>query len=505
MEEYGVLSVLPPALSIILAVYTRNIIFSLTLGALSGALVLADFNPFFAISAFVESHAYPQLSVPSNNQVLVATVTIGGFVMMLDKSGGARAFATVMVKFIGNPVKAQLAAWVTGISVFFSDSGNALIVGPLFKPVFRELNICREKLAFILDTTASPICILIPFIGWGVYIMSLIENAYTNIGLTDDSFGVLLSVWPFQFYAFLALLSIPMILSTGRDFGPMATAQDQYNQALADGTLDNETETQETEVQEAPKMITVFLPLGIMLSTMVIYIGYYAYVEGVKSVHVRAGIALAYIFASMGCAYLMKKHKNKPYNESLNIFIQGMQKMVFICIVLVLAWTLGSICTELKTGAYLAGLIGGTIQPNFLPLIVFFLGAMMSFATGSSYGTFAILMVIVVPMAYAMDAPMVLCIAAILSGGLFGDHTSPISDTTVLASMGADCPHIDHVSTQLAYALTNGFMTMVAFVIAGFYPSPYLIFGILFLQFIFIRMVMKMFGHDARGHLAQVS
>ncbi|MCC3861290.1 Na+/H+ antiporter NhaC family protein [Pseudemcibacter aquimaris] len=505
MDEYGVLSILPPALSIVLAVYTRNIIFSLTLGAFSGALVLSDYNPFLAIAEFIETHAFPQLAVASNNQVLVVTLSIGGFIFMLDKSGGARAFAAVMVKFIGNPAKAQLAAWTTGLSVFFSDSGNALIVGPLFKPVFRELKICREKLAYIIDTTASPICILIPFVGWGVYIMGLIENAYADVGLTEDSFSVLLSIWPYQFYAFLALLSIPMIVSTGRDFGPMAAAQERYNQARLEGTIDSEEETDETPTKEEPKLITVLLPLGLMLSTMAIYIGYFAVTDGVKSVHVRSGITLAYIFASMGCAYLMKKNAKTTYNESLNIFVQGMQKMVFICIVLLLAWTLSSICSEMKTGAYLASLIGDRIQPSFLPLIVFFLGAMMSFATGSSYGTFAILMVIVVPMAHAMDAPMILSIAAILSGGLFGDHTSPISDTTVLASMGADCPHIDHVSTQFAYALTNGAMTMLAFIVAGFYPSPYIVFGILIVQFIFIRTLMRMYGHDARGEVTQAS
>lgn len=504
MEDYGILSILPPALSIVLAVYTRNIIFSLTLGAFSGALVLSNFNPFLAIAEFVETHAFPQLSVSSNNQVLVVTLSIGGFIYMLDKSGGARAFATVMVKFIGNPAKAQMAAWATGLSVFFSDSGNALIVGPLFKPVFRELKICREKLAFIIDTTASPICILIPFVGWGVYIMGLIENAYADVGINEDSFQVLLSIWPYQFYAFLALLSIPMILSTGRDFGPMAAAQDRYNQALRDGTLEDEA-VDETEKKEDPKLITVLLPLGLMLCTMAIYIGYFAVTDGVKSVHVRSGITLAYIFASMGCAYLMKKNGNITYNESLNTFVAGMQKMVFICIVLLLAWTLSSICSEMKTGAYLASLIGDRIQPSFLPLIVFFLGAMMSFATGSSYGTFAILMVIVVPMAHEMGAPMILSIAAILSGGLFGDHTSPISDTTVLASMGADCPHIDHVSTQFAYAATNGAMTMLAFIVAGFYPSPYIVFGILLVQFIVIRTVMKLFGHDAHGTQPQTS
>lgn len=499
MESYGVLSIVPPALSIALAMYTRNIILSLAIGSYSGALIMAGFNPLFAFSDLLEKHAFIQVSAGSNTQVIVIMLTIGGFIHLLDKSGGSRAFASVMVKFIGDPVRAQLASWATGLSVFFTDSGNALIVGPLFKPVFRELKICREKLAYIIDTTAAPLSILIPFVGWGVYIMSLIENAYGDVGLTDEPFEVLLSVWPYQFYAFLALISIPMILTTGKDFGPMARAQSRYNQALKDGTLDDEAQS-EQESSEPPKMSTVVLPLSIMLTTMVVYLGYFAYAEGgVVSIHVRGGICLSYLFAALASAYVMKSQKNIPYKESINQFVIGMEKLVYICFVLVLAWTLSSICRELHTGDYLATLIGEHITPSFVPLIVFMLGALMSFATGSSYGTFAILMIIVVPVAHTLGAPMVLTIAAVLSGGLFGDHTSPISDTTVLASMGAGCPHIDHVSTQFAYASVNGVMTMLAFVIAGFYQSPMIILGVIVIQFFVIRFLMKMYGHDARG------
>ncbi|MDG1709045.1 MAG: Na+/H+ antiporter NhaC family protein [Emcibacteraceae bacterium] len=498
MNDYGVLSIIPPVLSIVLAVYTRNIILSLASGAFSGALIVASFNPFFALRELVEDHVFVQLAVPFNNQVIVVMLTIGGFIHLLDKSGGSRAFAGLMVKFVGNPVKAQLAACATGISVFFTDSGNALIVGPLFKPVFRELKICREKLAYIVDTTAAPVSILFPFVGWGVYIMSLIENSYTTVGIEEQPLAVLLSVWPYQFYAFLALSSIPMILATGRDFGPMARAQSRYNKEIRDGTLKDDIDEVVNEKSKL-KISGVLLPLGVMLATMIIYMGYFAYMEGVKSVHVRAGICLSYLFASFACMYLMKKNQNTPFDESLGMLFDGMQKLVFMCVVLVFAWTLSSLCNELQTGAYLATLIGDKIQPSFFPLIVFFLGAIMSFATGSSYGTFAILMIIVVPIAHTLNAPMALTIAAVLSGGLFGDHTSPISDTTVLASMAAGCAHIDHVYTQFAYAALNGVMTMLAFVVAGFYQSQGIILGIIVVQFIVIRMVMKKFGHDARG------
>lgn len=228
MESYGVLSVIPPALSIFLAVYTRNVIISLAIGGLSGTLILGGFNPFFAPVSLMRDHIFVQVSSPSNTQVIMITLIIGGFVRMLEESGGARAFSAAIVKYVSSRRKGQLATWASGISVFFSDTANSLIVGPLFRPVFRELKICREKLAYIIDTTAAPVVILIPVASWGVYIMSLIDNSYSAMGIEEDAFTVLLNVWPYQFYAFLALMAVPMVISTGKDFGPMLAAQNLY-------------------------------------------------------------------------------------------------------------------------------------------------------------------------------------------------------------------------------------------------------------------------------------
>ena len=381
-----------------------------------------------------------------------------------------------------------MATWVSGISIFFSDAANSLIVGPLFRPVFNELKICREKLAYIIDTTASPVVILIPVASWGVYIMSLIENSYADMGVPGDAFAVLIDVWPYQFYAFLALLAVPMIISTGKDFGPMARAQKRY---LSKEAVSNEGAT---EKQDTPKLIVVILPFAVMMVTLASVLGYYAVTEGIKSVHVNAGLCLSYVFASMGCAYVMKRYQNTSYNVSMEIFFDGMGKLISVGAILALAWALSSICRELGTGPYLATLVGESLDPKFFPIAVFFFGAMMSFATGSSFGTFAILMATTLPVANILGADLVLTIAAILSGGLFGDHTSPISDTTVLASMGADCPHIDHVSTQFPYALLTGVMTVFAFILLAIYQSPYVIFVMIVVQYITIKIIMQRYG-----------
>ncbi|MFQ3221023.1 MAG: Na+/H+ antiporter NhaC [Paraglaciecola sp.] len=495
MENYGILSIVPPVLSIFLAVFTRSVILSLVAGTFVGAFIINGYNPFFAVVNLMENHIFVQVSNSANNQILVVMLCIGGFVQLIERSGGASAFSTIIVKYISDPKRGQLAAWTAGLSIFFTDSGNALIVGPLFRPIFQKLNICKEKLAYIIDTTAAPVSILVPFIAWGVYIMSLIGNAYAEIGLTDQPYEVLLSVLPYQFYAILSLLAIPMLLSTGKDIGPMAKAQAKYNQSMSKQPLAQENITLEGELINTNSTLATFIvPLAVMLTSLVIFISYFAYTEGVRSIHVNSGICLSYIFASLSCAYMMRRQSKTPYQKSLNHFIRGMEKLISVCFILVLAWSLSSICKELDTGMYLASLIGDSISPSLFPALVFLIGALMSFATGSSYGTFAILMISVVPVAHSLDASLTLTIAAVLSGGLFGDHTSPISDTTVVASMGADCNHIEHVSTQFYYASFVGVMTFIAFIISGFYQSSLVILMMILLQFILITCVMKRFG-----------
>ncbi len=489
MESYGFLSVIPPVLSVFLAVYTRNIILSLAVGALSGTLILNAYNPFFATVSLMRDHVFVQVASPSNSQVILITMIIGGFVRMLEESGGAKAFSAAMVKFVSSPRKGQLATWMAGISVFFSDTANSLIVGPLFRPVFRELKVCREKLAYIIDTTAAPVVILIPFASWAVYIMSLIENAYSNMGISGEPFEVLLSVWPYQFYAFLALFAVPMIISTGKDFGPMARAQAEYLKEQQ--STSSEPGRKEEDNQS---LLIVILPFAIMIVTLASILGYYAATEGVKSVHVNAGLCLSYIFSSMGCAYIMKRNQGTSFDESMTLFFKGMGNLISVCAILALAWALSSICRELETGQYLATLVGDNLDPKFFPIVVFFIGAMMSFATGSSFGTFAILVATTLPVAHILNADLVLTIAAILSGGLFGDHTSPISDTTVLASMGADCPHINHVSTQFPYALIAGVATICSFFLLAIYQTPYVVLIMILLQYFAIRALMYRYG-----------
>ena len=500
MNDFGILSLLPPVLTIILAILTRNIIVSLAIGVFSGALILSGYQPFDALLNLVENTMFVQLSVPANTQVIITLAAIGGFVNLLEASGGAAAFAKKITHFVSTPMQAQLAAWFGGLGIFFTDSGNSLILGPLFQPIFRELKISKEKLAFILDSTSSPICILIPFIGWGAYIMSLIEQSYVTLGIQEEPFAVLLHVLPYQFYAILALISVPLIAIIGRDFGPMAKAQhaldiEQINMPKVESFKDDRDDKNEVSIW------TIVLPLGVLFSLIAGLLTYhFLQTTNIASVHIRSTLIIAYLAAAITSALVLRFLSRYPMQKSLNLFVRGVEKMVFIMIILMFAWSLSDLCTQLGTSVYIAEQMKGVVSPSVFPVMVFFAGALISLSTGSSYGTFAILMAIAIPVAVELNAPLYVTIAAVLSGGLFGDHTSPISDTTVLASMGANCVHIRHVVTQLFYAIITGLVAALSFYLAGVYETPYIIILGIGIQVTLFFFIMKYFGVRSKQH-----
>jgi len=497
MQDYGFLSIVPPLLTIALAIYSKNVILALTIGIISGSLIITNFNPFDAILDSIENQLLAEISNGTQAQVIVTIMIIGGFVRLLEVSGGAKAFAARMTVIVSTPAKAQLLAWLSGLAIFFTDSGNSLIIGPLYRSVFDKFNLCREKLAYILDTTSSPISILIPFIGWGAYIMSLIEKSYEEVGLTENAFTVLIKVIPYQFYAFLALTTVPIIIFTKRDYGPMKRMQERF---LAERDLSEPqvTTTQHSaEIAGEKERLGIFLyPLSVMLLLVAGLISWHATHEGITGTHIRSSLDIAYLAASLTCMEMMRRYRSMSYTESLSVFIEGAEKLVYISIVLLLAWSLSSVTTDLHTADYVASIISGSVAPAYFPMMVFILGAIISLSTGSSYGTFAILMAIAVPVGYELGAPMYLTIAAVLSGGLMGDHVSPISDTTVLASVGADCNHLDHVTSQAAYAGLTGFVTIIAYWMAGLYQTPLVLFVAMIILFISMNFAMRRLGAE---------
>ena len=348
LQDFGFLSILPPIITILLAITTRNIIVSLSIGTFSGSLILTGFQPFQAILQLVEGQIFTQISRPSNTQVLITLACIGGFVKLIESSKSIEAFAKKITTYISSPLKAQLAVWLGGIIIFFTDSGNSLILGPLFRPIFKELKICKEKLAFIIDTTSAPICILVPVIGWGAYIMSLIEQSYVEIGLEENAFSVLLNVMPYQFYAILALTSVPIIAFIGKDYGPMAKAQKSYHSNLENEQCHLSTKCNSKEDQSA-SIFPIFLPLFVLMSSITsLLIYHYLKTSTLNGVHIRSTLIISYLLASFTSALTTKYRLKYPLKESLNTFIQGAEKMVFIMIILVFAWSLSDLCKQLN-------------------------------------------------------------------------------------------------------------------------------------------------------------
>ncbi|MBL4659403.1 MAG: sodium:proton exchanger [Alcanivoracaceae bacterium] len=471
MENLGFISILPVLITLLIAVWTRNVILGLFIGVFTGVMILHGLNPFTGMSTLIEKYIIVQVTSSSHTGILILMVLIGGVVGLMERSGGAVAFASMVIKYISSKVKAQLAAWTSGSLLFFTDSGTPLIVGPLFRPIVDGIKISRVKLAWIIDSTASPVAVLIPFIGWGLYSQGLIAQEYAELGLTESAFSVYVKAVPFQFYSLMAVMMVPMVAMLKADFGPMKRAETNCAKGIV--LEDENTKISEgvsEDIIKKAKPVLVWLPLLIMLVVMfglLVPLGFPFDMSNIPGNAFRSALSTAYIFAALALILLMAKFGIRTLAEGFALYIKSIGVIVNILIILILAWSLGAIGKDLGAATYIVALADGSFPPSLIPLVAFLVGAIISFSTGSSWGTYAILMPLIIPMAHQFDAPMYVSIGAVLSGGLFGDHCSPISDTTILSATGAGCTQIDHVKTQLPYALFNGSCSIVAFVFAG--------------------------------------
>jgi Na+/H+ antiporter NhaC len=498
MGNYGILSILPPVIAVILAIKTKNVISSLFWGGLIGVLVLCGGNPIAALQTFIKDYIFVQAADGYNSSLLVMMIFIGGFVGVITRSGGASVFANKIAHFINTRCKAQLIVWLGGLIIFFTDSGNPLILGPAFQPLTDKLRVSREKLAWLLDATASPVCILIPFIGWGIYIMGLMQKEFDALKLPLQDFDSFMHVIPFQFYAIGTLVMMPVVAFLGYEFSAMYKAEKRTVETGQPLWPEAKPARPAVDINEAHKgatasmMVIPLIILFVCIFGLLIPEGFP--LKKVPGAVLRSALCFGYFLGAMSCMLLMVKAKVCTLGESFKMYMEGTKEVVFILMILVFAWSLGAVCKALGTAAFIVELANGAVPGWMVPALIFVTGALISFATGSSWGTFAILMPLAIPMAHALGAPMYASIGAVLSGGLFGDHCSPISDTTVLASMGAACDHIDHVKTQLPYGLTVALASLIVYIVSGFVDSPYLIFAAVALVIVFIVVFSKMFG-----------
>ncbi|WP_436878063.1 Na+/H+ antiporter NhaC family protein [Mammaliicoccus sciuri] len=487
MDHFGFWSIIPPIIAIIMVLLTRSVIVSLFLGLFSGILLLTSFHPISSLKKLLGDYLYSTVADEYNAGILILLVFIGGFVALLENSGGAKTFANRFISGAKSRIKIQLAAWFSGIIIFFSEMGTPLIIGPIYESLFDKAKISREKLAWIIDSTASPVSVMVPFIGWGVYIMGLIDTEFKRLSIDMSSWDAFMVSLPYFIYPVLAVLIVPLIILLKLDFGPMKSAEDRI---MNTGQIywDNAKPLRESvevdkDVENKSKPILIWLPIVILIVSLFTLLAPKGFpFQSVEGKDFRIALSLSYFFAAISIILLMLFYKVKTISQSLNIYTSGMKNMTDILVILVLAWSLGSVLDKLGTANYIVQVIDGTIPPAIVPALIFLVGACMSFANGTSWGTFAIMLPLAIPLGYHLDISLAVCIGAVISGGIFGDHSSPISDTTILSSTGASADHKDHNKTQVPIAIFNGVVTTIALLITSIIDFKFtLILAILFM------------------------
>lgn len=508
-DHYGILTLIPPILAILLAFITKNVVISLFIGALSGTfLVQLVVNSFMdaIIQAFLDfvSRALNSLADSWNAGIILQVLVIGGIIQLVAKMGGAKAVAEALAKKAKTARSTQLVTLLLGLAVFFDDYANSLIVGPIMKPVSDKMKISRERLAFIIDATAAPIAGLAIVSTWIGLEVGLINDAFVNgIGKEVDAFGIFLQTIPYRFYNILILIFIFITSILLKDFGPMYKAEvkaRKREEASKDETaLDSNFDNSDFEPKEGIKLSiwNAIIPIGTLIATALIcfyFSGYSSIMAGendalkefmhnsplsLKGIQEAfsasdASIALfqSALISSIVTIVLGVIKKIFTISEAIDVWIDGMKPLLITGVILLLAWSLSSVIKDLGTAKYLVSLLSGAFPKFLLPSLIFILGSVISFATGTAYGTMGILMPLAIPLAYSINPDMsyvVVSTSAVLTGAIFGDHCSPISDTTILSSMGSGCNHIDHVNTQIWYSLFVASITIIfGYIPAGF-------------------------------------
>lgn len=468
----SLLAIAPSLLALVMAFTTRRVILSLFSAVTLGFFILSGYHPLATSIAVFEQGIFQQLQ-GSNAQIIIVITVISGFIYLLEASSTMRAFSTLMGSRVRSAAKLKLSTLFSGIVIFFTDSGNSLILGPVYRPVYDKLKICREKLAYIVDSTSSPVCVLIPIISWGAYTMGLMEQAYANEGIDKDGFAAFREVWFYLLYPLLTLGGVLFVAWFNVYLGSMATTQ----RALLAGKhcYDDSTTSDEglsPALQRYGARIVAAALGTLFLSMMLLFSLFVSQKGGLDGPTIRVTLALSYTTATLVTIVALSRFGLFSFSQSSASFFSGMGKIMPILCILVLAWTLSDVLTELETGAAIAALLQAINFPTWmLASMIFLIGAALSLATGSSWGTFALVIPIVVPLAAALDASIPICLGAALSGGLFGDQTSPISDTTVLSSMSSGVNHMAHVETQFPYALVTAAFAFVGFIIASLLSS----------------------------------
>lgn len=497
-ETYWAL--LPPVIAIILALITKEVYSSLFIGILSGGVLYAVTDNGFMASRIIDSvltdGIIASLSDSYNAGILVFLVVLGVIVALMNRAGGSLAYGNWASRKINGKKGASFSTFLLGVLIFVDDYFNCLTVGSVMRPVTDKQKVSRAKLAYLIDATAAPVCIIAPISSWAAAVSGTVENV--------NGIDLFIRTIPYNLYALLTLAMVMFICLTGLDFGPMKKFEDNAKNGDLFTTGENEySQLEETPANTKGKVIDLILPVVLLIAFCVagmLYTG--GILDGVGLIDAfancdaSAGLALGSIVALICIVIYMLCRRVLTFNECMSSIPDGFKAMVPAILILTFAWTLKNITGMLGADAYVAGVVESVKALQILlPAILFVVAVGLSFATGTSWGTFGILIPIVTgvfnPTADNMSALFIICISACLAGAVCGDHCSPISDTTIMSSTGAQCRHVDHVSTQLPYAMLVAAVCLVGYLVAGFIQNVYLIlFGSLALLLLILTTIL---------------
>jgi Na+/H+ antiporter NhaC len=470
----GILSIIPPLLAIALALIFRQVIISLILGIYSGALFIYGFDPLTSFLRLIDKYIIESVSDVSHTQIIIFTLLFGGVIGLISKSGGTTGIANTVSKFARTRRSGMIAAWLSGLIIFFDDYANALVVGNLMRPITDKLKISREKLSFIVDATSAPVASIFIVSSWIGYEVGLIQDGLNAIGSPLNAYSVFLDTIIFRFYPLAMLFFVFLVALTKRDFGSMLKAErrtvlegrvSSYSFSTNEFSEKSELFGNEDKAKwyngVVPILVLIFVTVFGLIFTGIDSLQEKGIVEyGVRDIVSNSNSYLALLWGSfsacVAAALMIIAQKLLTLRETVDAWFAGIRSMFLAVLILTLAWSIGVVTSEIKTADYIIGLVSDSIDPRFLPVIVFAVCGLTSFATGTSWGTMAIMFPIVIPLSAAVtvmnnysqvDTHLILIgvVSSVLAGCVWGDHCSPISDTTILSSMASGCDHVDHV------------------------------------------------------------
>lgn len=519
VNNYGLLTLVTPLLAIALSFITKQVILSLAIAVLAGSTILSDGNVLMGFLKSCDTYIMGTVTDSWNAALLVFILGVGGFVAVMAKLGGTQAIANVLSKKSKNSKNTLLITWFLGLVIFFEDMANSLIVGPTMRPVTDKHLVSREKLSYIIDSTAAPVTDMSIISSWIAYEISMISIAFATVGIENvNVYGVFLKTIPYRFYNIFAIAMVLIIILLEKDYGPMYDAEKRSKltgKLYADNSkpmMSKELEYMSVAEGVPLRMRNAIVPICCFIATSLLAIWYTGgglseplNFQGLQNAfgNADAAISILYsvIFSSVVAIVMGIIQKVFTLREGIDIWVSGCKELLLTDIILVLAWSSGGVMRDLGTGAFIAGAIGDSVPSVILPAALFIIACFVAFSTGTSFGTTAIMIPIAFPMAMAATGGeinnfAIATIAAVTSGAIFGDHCSPISDTTIMSAMGSGADLLDHVKTQLPYAVTVAVVsTVFGFIPAALGLSPIIIIPI---GIVALFLIVKIFGKSIK-------